>query len=574
MAEGATDRVTFLPAEDHNLRALSRRAGLGPYRLQAGDTGRRRATFLDTADLALTRYGATVRLSRQSGRWQATLTWTRQADGLAYGPEVLTVALPHVPRMPFVVPAGKLRLQLCALLAGRPLHPILILEVRRRRLAAWGPAGVAHEEPIAELLLERVRVFAPEDAPRAPARGAYEQLTVQRRGGQRRDLTRLLRLLRVTYNLRGADTSAVARGLTLVGRDVPPPPADPRVLADDSVQKAAQKTVARHLGRLRAHDPGTRIGDDPEALHNLRVAVRRLRAAVRVFAPGFSPALREYLTAELPWLGQITGAVRDLDVQLARLRDYGGAFPAGHRAGLAPLWTYMETERTRRRAEMLAGLDSRRYLQLLLRLEAFALGRVHTPARDAAAHEAVAQAGAHNITRAWRRLLKRGNSITGTPAPEDLHALRIRAKRLRYLLEFLQELTGKRGRRLVKRLVALQDLLGAYHDAVVTAEFVRQYAEGPGAHLGAAGLLTLGALANTALRVADDRCREFQHTWHRFSRKRTRKELSALVDQLTAVGSRTPIHSLNPTPRRLSLVTAPPPQRRTAREDRQGDKAV
>ena len=79
------------------------------------------------------------------------------------------------------------------------------------------------------------------------------------------------------------------------------------------------------------------------------------------------------------------------------------------------------------------------------------------------------------------------------PRPEDLHALRIRAKRLRYLLEFLQELTGKPGRLLVKRLTELQDLLGSYHDAVVAADFVRTYVESAGAQLPPASMVALGA---------------------------------------------------------------------------------
>ncbi len=355
------------------------------------------------------------------------------------------------------------------------------------------------------------------------------------RGGRARDRARLLRLLCDTLAATSVEDSQVVRGLALLGQGLRSTAAEERVAFSDTVQVAARKIVWRHLGRLRAHDPGTRMGHDPEALHDFRVAVRRLRAALRVFAPAFPPRWREHLKSELQWLGQIGGAVRDLDVQLARIPLYGRTLPAGHRPGLTALQAFMETERTRHRSELLTGLDSRRYFRLLMRLESFALGDAHSRVRDAAAHDLIPHAGARQIRSAWRRLLKRGKKITDAPAPEDLHALRIRAKRLRYLLEFLQELTGKRGRSLVRRLVRLQDLLGAYHDAVVTAEFVHQYAQGAGAQAGGAGMLTLSALAHAAMGVAAERCREFQDTWRRFARKRTRSEFRSLVRALGAV---------------------------------------
>jgi CHAD domain-containing protein len=103
---------------------------------------------------------------------------------------------------------------------------------------------------------------------------------------------------------------------------------------------------------------------------------------------------------------------------------------------------------------------------------------------------------------------------------------------LRYLLEFMQELTGKPGRRLVKQLVQLQDLLGTYHDAIVTVGFVRHYAEGPGAQSGAASLLTLGALVNDALRLAEQNRQRFQRTWRRFTRKRTQRQFRTMLREL------------------------------------------
>lgn len=534
-------RATLLAVHVGGLRPLARQTFLGPYRLDAGDSMRLHSVYLDTADLTLTRYGAMLRLRRQAGHWEATFTPMVRPGGGADDRHAITVPLPRAPQAPFIVPPDSLRVHLAALAAGRALNPILILDVRRRCFDVLAPLAPEGEQPIAQLRLDHVRVSAPDGRqPPAPAPAVYDELTIEGRSEQRRDITRLARRLREGFGLLVAGTSSVVHGLALINRAVPPANPAPPVLVEDTVESAARKIVAKHLGRLRAHDPGTRLGEDAEALHNLRVAVRRLRAVIRALAPGFPAPARQHLIGELQWLGQISTGVRDLDVQLARLEQYRITLPVGHRAGLASLQTYMESERARLRAVLLAGLDSRRYFQLLARLEAFAFtrSRARRQLRDAAAQEPIAQAGARGLKRAWQRLLKRGEKITGPPAPEDLHALRIRAKRLRYLLEFLQELTGKRGRRLVKRLVELQDLLGAYHDAVVTAEFVRQYVGGTGTQLLPADLLMLGAVVNNALQAADGHARDFQRTWCRFSRKRTRREFRALVQQLRALGVR------------------------------------
>ena len=307
---------------------------------------------------------------------------------------------------------------------------------------------------------------------------------------------------------------------------------DEHVLASDTVRQGLRHVMALHLRRLRQCDPGTRAGDDLEALHDMRVATRRLRAALRIFAAGIPTGLHRTLSRKLQWLGRLLGQVRDLDVQLARLDGFTTAAPAGFRPALGCLREYMEKKRERCRAEMLAGLDSPRYVRLLLQLETFA----HAPAggrpRAAAAREPIATAGRRAIKKAFRRLRQRGKGIKAMPRPEDLHALRMRAKRLRYLLEFLTELSGKPGRRLVRRLTALQNLLGSYHDAVVAADIARVYVETLGRQLAPSQIVALGALVSSELRVAEQKRADFESTWRRFARRRTAADCRAVVRRL------------------------------------------
>jgi len=528
------DQVTFAAARDQDLRALAHRAALGPYRLRFRETAKRYAIHVDTPDLTLIRAGVTLRFQRHAGNWEAIVD--RLTDSGGRGPHDWAAHVPLIgrPRLPFFLPDGPMRLRLCALVAGRPLNAIVRVETYQRCIDVL-PSGAHDDAPaIAELTLERTRVYAPGE--REPY-VRHVEATIRPTDGGHDDLAALGDLFRqecgLTTQSEPTLTSALKSrfGARLVAVD------EPGILAHDTVETAARKIICRHLLRLRQHDPGSRIGDDSEALHDMRVAVRRLRAAVRAFPAGFPARMLKRFTQELRWLGSITGPVRDLDVQLARLHQHSMALPRGHRAGLSSLHEHMQVERARLRGELQCGLESQRYFDLLIRLEGYAYGQPRVHPHDAAAREPIASAGAQKIRRALRRLLKRGTAVRGAPTPEDLHALRIRAKQLRYLLEFLQELTGKRGRRLVKRLVELQDLLGTYHDAIVTAEMVRQFAEGMGAQLGAGSLLTLGAVASSALHVAEDKCRDFERTWKRFARKRTRKEFRLVVEQLAGLGA-------------------------------------
>jgi triphosphatase len=514
------------------LRALARLRQLGPYLLQPRDVVRLHSVYLDTAEFALAHAGVALRLRRQAGRWEATVKWAGEVDGAVHARPELNVPMERPPRYPFALPAGPLNIHLAALVAGRPLQPVLVSEVRRRRMdvmTSSAPGG----PPLAELALDAVHLHPPGDAEREET---YAEVEIERTSGQRRDVNGLARLLRRRFDLAHSPDSKLARGLALVGGGAPTGPAGAiaPVVGRDSVAQAARKVIARHLRRLQQNDPGTRLGEDPEALHDMRVAVRRLRAALRVFEPAFAVRACTRLRDELRWLGGQLGTVRDVDVQIGHLKAFGTSAPPAHRGGLEPFRRYLEAERVRRRRDLLAALDSERYFALLRMLEEVSRGQAMARRDQAAAQAPIALVGRRALKKAFRRLLRRGRQVRTAPTPEDLHALRIRAKRLRYLLEFLREVTGKPGRRLVKQLVRLQDLLGAYHDAVVAAEFVRLYVEGQGRTVEPSALLALGGLVGNNLRLAEHTRSEFQRVWERFARKRTLNDLDAVLRDLQA----------------------------------------
>jgi CHAD domain-containing protein len=294
--------------------------------------------------------------------------------------------------------------------------------------------------------------------------------------------------------------------------------------------------VAVQLARIRAADPGTRVGRDAEAVHEQRVAVRRLRAALRTFAAGVPPRLQSMLRSELRWLGQELGAVRDFDVQLANLDWHVRHLDRAGQQRLEAFRRHLESERTVRRAALVAALDSRRYFRLLAALERFAASPVPRRAHGDAARP-VAAVGRRAIKRAVRRLLEHGDAIGEVPKADDLHRLRIRAKRLRYLLESLRPITGSPGRKLIRQLVRLQDVLGRFNDAMVAAAFVRSYRDGPAATADDETRHALAALADVELRRAGAAQSEFARAWRRFTAKSTLRLRRSLLKQLKVAGA-------------------------------------
>ena len=314
--------------------------------------------------------------------------------------------------------------------------------------------------------------------------------------------------LRATCGLQAARLSKFEAGLLALGEEIPgSPDLGSTAISDSSTMgDLAFAVLRRQLAVLREKEPGTRLGEDPEELHDMRVATRRLRAALALFAEVL-PIRAQVFREELGWLGRLLGAVRDLDVQQEGLAETAtvttgwspGDRPPDHDP-LAELTALLERERDAARDAMLGGLDSVRYERLSRGLAAMVQ---QGPARRSLAarvpaviampdlvvvrHEAVAKAA--------RRAKKSG-------VVPDFHRLRIRCKRLRYALEFGAEVYGGRTARFVRQLTALQDELGLMQDAEVASVQLADLATGE-AHLPPATVFVMGGLAERHRRDVD-----------------------------------------------------------------------
>ncbi len=289
------------------------------------------------------------------------------------------------------------------------------------------------------------------------------------------------------------------------------------VLAPDDPAEAAARAVVRfHLRSFAREAVGARAGA-VEPVHQLRVATRRLRAALELFAPILPARFAAEARADLAALGRAIGAVRDLDVLALAVAARGRRLAPELRAGLGPLEQALAARRAAAHDAMLEALDSARGRAVVAALTTFARG---APAARGVALGALAPELVQPLVRA---LVRAGRRIDDRSPPEAVHRVRVRAKRLRYALETLRGLGGRRLARVLRRLERLQELLGEYQDAVTQAAWLRRWSEE--ADVPRLTLLATGALIDRLARRARRRRARFARAWRRLDRPRLARVL-------------------------------------------------
>lgn len=248
--------------------------------------------------------------------------------------------------------------------------------------------------------------------------------------------------------------------------------------------KLAIDVLRSQAARFLELAPGARAGRDAEAVHQMRVAARRMRAALRLFGDVLPDPDASRLNAELKWIAGQLGDVRDLDVQIKRVDAI--AAEANPQAALRPFSVWLaEAQRRPAQATLEAALRSPRFVDVVQ-----ALHHVDdwTPSREVS----LRQDAPRRLRRAFKALDRRARRLAVDSPASDFHKVRIRAKRLRYAAEFLTPVYGKAARRLAKRVVALQDLLGDLQDGTVGEQRIHAAVEAVGASWPADTLLALG----------------------------------------------------------------------------------
>jgi len=295
-----------------------------------------------------------------------------------------------------------------------------------------------------------------------------------------------------------------------------------------TIAAAARAVLAAQYARIRKHAPGVLQDADPEHVHDMRVAIRRARCALKLFGLWLDDAACRLVRRELSWLAGLLGGVRDMDVMLVHLRQQFKAVAADKKSRDA-LRACCLAARAPAFVRLQDGMLSIRYAHTLR-----ALAHVVQPPHPAAADSSAP--APREGARILRTLIK--STLKAAPAhvtPHALHGMRIQCKKLRYACEFLAPQVGDEVRDLAKQLVRVQDCLGRHQDAHVTQAFLRRCAAMLMQHgeLAPEPLLLIGALVQCEREVAAQRRAAFGTLCEAFVRqaKRVRALLGKRLNQ-------------------------------------------
>lgn len=266
--------------------------------------------------------------------------------------------------------------------------------------------------------------------------------------------------------------------------------------------------------------------EQPEAVHQMRIATRRLRVALRTAEAGRSDPERaelEALRAELAWLNGLLGPVRDLDVLTERLRREAETLPELDWPGFTEINATIDRERAASRETLTAELAGRRYRSLLralagqVRRLAEAPDALPEPTASANGSAPPATEPAALVRRPVRKIRKEVAGLADPPTATELHQVRIRAKRVRYAAEQAAGLAGKNKplNQLAKAAKRLQDVLGEHHDTVAAEQRLREIAH----TLSPEGALVAGRLVERESGYRADREARWWELWHELDRQ-------------------------------------------------------
>jgi CHAD domain-containing protein len=416
------------------------------------------AVYFDTADLILARHR--IALRRRTGGDDAGWHLKLPAENADTRTEV------HAPlgRAPRTVPKA-LTAEVTVYTRGRSIVPVVRLKNNRERVHLLDEAGtilaeIAYDHVTAQLLdgLEGI------DSANEPQQH-WTETEVELIGGEPGLLDAVEERLTTAGLHRSASPSKLAHALGDRLPATPPTTAPPTRPQSAGAVLAYLHTQVQAIADL---DPAVRR-DEPDSVHRMRVATRRLRSALRTYARELDRSVTDPVSDELKWLASVLGAERDREVITARLAE--------RVAELEPdLATDTVLERLRKgagvphpraRTALLKELRSERYFAILDALDALLADPPLRERAERPADQAVLQAVRREHRRLARRMATAFAQPPGTSRDVALHEARKAAKRARYAAESAQPVLGRPAQRHQVRMTGIQQLLGEHQDSVM-----------------------------------------------------------------------------------------------------------
>ncbi len=501
------------PARDADGLTLATLLGEAGLAEEPGAGGARVEVFVDTPAGRLFRRGLRLHHRPEEALW----VLEREGQVLARQPG------PIAP----LVPAGPVADALAGVSFDGVLVPQLVLQ-RRTRVYRGAPASADRASETADTTAEPAAALSAEPAP-APGRLVLEELDFidphderetpgprvltlsgRQEGAPGWELGRFL--LNRLAGSKAAVPDVLVEGLAALGLPLPgvPIPGALRPGPGDTMGEVIAKTLQGQALRMRGFRRGTVLDLDPEYLHQLRVASRRARAAVRFFRPWLDERAVREVSAGLKEVGQVLGRVRDIDVLVGPLRK--DLDRAGVPSAIAE--RILHAFELRRRA----GLEASIRLLESPRFTGVVEGVERLQALPGRAGEPAAERAPALLAKAARKFRKWRGRKVGSLTEDDLHRIRIAIKRLRYLGEFFSPFGTRDFPKAVRALVPYQDCLGEAQDARVAVDYLRGLAEYRSAEgrPEVAELFALGELIRRQEKRKRRRRERFKTLWREF----------------------------------------------------------
>jgi inorganic triphosphatase YgiF len=388
------------------------------------------------------------------------------------------------------------------------LHPVFTTEFTRSRRMVELPNG-----EIVEFSLDRGEIRANND--QLP----ICEVELELKSGDPARLFEFALSLQATIPLRLENASKAERGYRLVTHaQLTPVKAKTPILEKDlSVHEAFARILQSCLTHLQANEEGMFQSDDVEFVHQMRVALRRMRSALNIFSDLVPSEKTEPIRQEMRWLaGELDGA-RNWDVcEQETLPPIVAAFP--NHEGLAELQRRSAEIRRQHNEQARSAVASSRYQKFLLTIGAWLCSPPASTAIEPANEPSLAEFAATILQKRHKQLKKRGKHIVSL-SPAERHKVRIAAKKLRYAAEFFSSLYPRKHKHAyIAALADLQDVLGILNDAATTANLLQeiQVTEEAGSQQQAKDLILgwVGGASHTKLQ-------ELESVWRNFVDQKT-----------------------------------------------------
>jgi len=484
--------------------------------------------YLDTGDWRIHRAGFALRIRSESGKSEATLKSLHSASEEVADRREMSEELENAESETIRQLSGPVGTLVHAVSGAQALLPLFEVRTSRQRFTI---RKAEEARPLGEIALDDTVISRPDGEPRT----SMQRVEVEALTEVHEPLRSLVKTLQSNCALEAALDSKYAQGLKSVG--LAPAPASPiapgEVDASMTMVEVAAANLRRYALAWQQHEPGARLGEDPEELHDLRVAGRRLDAVLRQFRASLPAPLLE-IRLTLKTVLRALGAARDLDVALAELETFSRGLQRPEREGVEPLRRHLLSERRRARARMLSVLDtvwvqkSLRELNSLLAAPAAALERLPRQSPPELALNAVPKL----IKKRYRKLRKDAALVTADSSTEAVHEVRSQVKKLRYALEAVAVIYGKPADAMLAALHRWQESLGVQQDAAVAGSRLKALAGAPPKDMPPEALFVMGRLAQhhagAALRARKRYAKGYRKVREKWKRLRTELEDSAV----------------------------------------------